>query len=274
MWYDRDYYKKSIMERFQVGSKFSVINVADAREMADCADWIKNNSKQYSITGALFNTDAPAKKYALLESLMLDIGGRSKFDSYYKYLNNLNTYDKYDINQEIGNQSIAGKEIKINKAEQNIHIHESNNEQKPLQVLKEERIDELLDKFICDLDSFSDSILFLIQFGNKGFSNFTEEFQQWFSQTFCRKLLSELENINICVLDRSDWNILLEAGAERQDISEKLKIDDIIKGAKPYMEQPKAFADTLLSLFGGDEMPYTDVIRAFRAYCKRQEIGV
>lgn len=275
MWYDRDNHKETMKEWFQVGSKFSVINVADEHELMDIAEWIKKNLKQYSIAEALFYTHSAARKCYLLESLIVDLGGRSKFYNYYTYLHNLDKKsDKYIITQGIANQSTAEGNLDIQRVEQSITVNESNNEQKSLQILKDEHIEYFLDNFICDMNNFNNSILFLIQFADKGFSTFTREFRQWFLQTFCRNLLI-LRNINICILNRGDLDTMLNA-RNQENICENLKIDDITKGAEPYIEHPGVFAQTLASSDGGmsDEVPYTKVSRAFSAYCKRQEIGV
>ena len=283
MWYDRDCHKETVKEWFHVGSRFSVINVADEHELMDIAGWIKKNLKQYSITEVPFYTSSPAKKYYLLETLITGLGGRSKFYNYYNYYDYLyNDYlynldkkpDKCVINQGIGNQSTAEGNFNVEQANQNVIVNWSDNEQKPLPVLKDEHIDYFLDNFIRDMNNFNNSILFLIQFADTGFSLFTKEFKQWFSQTFCRKLLM-LRNIDICILNRGDLDILLDV-SNQENIGKNLKIDDITKGAEPYIEHPEVFAQTLASSDGGtsDEVPYTKVCRAFSAYCKRQEIGV
>lgn len=275
MWYDRDNYKEKVKEWFHASSRFSVINVADEHELMDIAEWIKKNLKQYSIAEALFYTHSPAKKYYLLESLITDLGGRSKFYNYYNYLHNLDKkLDKYIINQGIANQSTAEENLDIQQVKQSITVIESNNEQKSLPILKDEHIDYFLDNFIQDMTNFNNPILFLIQFTDEGFSPFSKDFKQWFSQTFCRNLLM-LRNINICILNRGDLDTMLNRSAQ-ESIGENIKIDNITKGAEPYIEHPEVFAQTLASSDGkmSDEVPYTKVCRAFSAYCKRQEIGV
>ena len=131
----------------------------------------------------------------------------------------------------------------------------------------------MIDSLVKNLKKAEKVLMELETLDNRKIS-FTKEFKQWFSQTFCRKLLT-LRNINICILNRGDLDILLDV-SNQENIGKNLKIDDITKGAEPYIEHPEVFAQTLASSDGGmnDEVPYTKVCRAFSAYCKRQEIGV
>lgn len=272
MWYDRDIHKEAIIKWFQVDDRLLVINSTDTHEIMDIADWIRN-LRQYSIGEARFNPGAPAKKYALLYSLVLGLGANCNFKNFHDCLNNLKNNKKDNkniISQTIADQSTAGNNFTVNDPCQIAMIFDS--EPKPLNILKEMYIDEFLDAFIRDITIINnDSTLFLIQFFDGGFNCFTEDFKQWFLETFCRNLL--LKNIKICILNQGNLDIMLNT-KYLESIGEKIKIRDICKGAKPYIQYPEVFAETLASSFEMDELPYCVVRRTFFSYCKRLGVKI
>jgi len=281
LWIDRKKYKEKIREWMNMDTKgIIIVNVPDTQEMVDIENCIKTSLQKHFLIGvAILNSDIANKKFDLLYQLVTDLGGKEKFNTFHNFLNGLgengNVYFIY--NHQIMCTDISADEVDISGAEQyGPRIPES--ELKSL--LKEDNADEFLEKFINDLNNFSadDSLIILIKFLEKGYTELDSSFKIWFIQIFLKKLLTQ-KKIKIVVLDQGKSDMMLES-KNHIGIGEMVDYDDVMETFKLLHndvppEFAKIFIDHFIHADGRKDEPnrvkYGSIAKIFHGYSKTNE---
>jgi len=276
-WCDRKNYKKIFKNWLELEDRFLAFSVTDSQELGDITNWIKYNSKDYSIGTSIYETDVQIQKQLLLRYLTFDLGQNEKFQNFYELIDRIDkeiNTNQYSIKQEIGTNS-SGIKNEFEGNQQIINILPG--EPISQEDLKERRIEQLLNEFINDLKILNtEDFLFLIRFGKDGFGRFSGDFKHWFLNVFCREI-SLLKNVKICILNQGNLDEFRDFDLQYQEyISEDLKLEDILDVNKLFMEQKhidyKGFCEGVIDPTN-KIVKYIEFKRRLIAYIKRSAVS-
>jgi hypothetical protein len=279
-WLDRKEYKEKIREWMNMDTKSCItVNVSDTREMVDIEKCLKTCLQKHFLIGvAILSSDIPNNKFDLFNQLVTDLGGKEKFSEFHNFTNDLGKNDNLYViynSQQIGTD-ISADEVDISGAGQ---YAPTIPESKRKSDLKEENADEFLEKFINDLNNFSadDSLLFLIKFLEKGFTEIDSSFKMWFTQIFLKRVLTQ-ENIKVVVLDQGESDMMLES-ENHIGIGEMVDYDNVLEIFKLYHnDMPPKYAEIaskhIIHADGRIDEPkrvtYTLLARTFHGYSNNE----
>lgn len=276
-WLDRKIPKRKLRTWIKEFN-YITLNVSDLREIEDIENCLKSHLQNDFLIGiAVVNSSLIYKRINLLESLVLDLGGKTKFTNYYSLSSNLGKNDKINIQikQEIATHLNANSITISDTTQTPIHI-----EQKPKSYLQEENANELLDEFIEGLNNFSinDSFLLIIEFLEGGFSELDGEFKYWFKERFIKKMRNK-KNVKIVVLDHGKSDMKLKS-ENHIDIDEMIDYNDVYDTIETYQktifssssnELDTRWLALMLTSSDGREsqnVRYKEASRTFQVFCK------
>ena len=228
-WLDRKIHKENLKMWDILGHNYITFNISDTREIEDIERCFRcRGQNDYLIGIARLNYEATNSKFELLESLVDDLGGQSKFINFYNALNNLGEHrNVYNVNLQVGTNSKA-KIINYSDIEQNFQMKSMS-----VSELIEENINVFLNEFIKDLNEFGGdvSFLFLIEF-HEGDKEDLKNFRYWIKDKFVKKLIGN-SNIKIVILYTGKSDAMLKSD-KHIDIDETIDYAEICEMTKSY----------------------------------------
>jgi len=228
-WLDRKDHKEKFKKWRSLDYNYITFNISDKQEVKDIEMCFKSNlQKDFLIGVATLDYEQINTKFDILQSLVDDLGGKSKFINFYSVLNNLGKSDNvYNIHLEVGTH-IKG-ETHIDDVSQNPQI-----ESISILQLKEESIHDFLEEFICDLKKFTGNVpfLFLIKIHEENHSDL-KDFKYWIKEKFVKKM-NVLPNVKIVILYKGKSDEMLKS-EYHIDIDESIGYTDIYEIIKLYI---------------------------------------
>jgi len=212
----------------------------DSQEFEDVTKWI-SRLQHFEPKIIYLNTDSEVTRIGLLESIVNELG-IVKFPVYSSKYNDLSKTDvKIIVNQKMGSDINAGRDVKFESNEQNVNFNDGDLKSL-INFYLDKNVNELLHPFLNDFSKITGDkpILLLCRFRGRGISDLDDKFKYWFQDHFLRKAKEhKIKVIVMCeqnAIGIADW-----FEYEDRDCLKELELNEILPVSKQYLGDKDGF---------------------------------